>query len=145
MKTSKPQLAFRNLLEQKGLKVTKQRRQILDYLLGTKKHVTSEEIYRDLNEQDPSLGRATVFRTLHLLEDAGFLDKINFPDGKHRYEHKFSKPHHDHMICVSCNRVIEFTNPTIEKLQDEITRQVRFKSLWHRHEIFGRCKQCEKK
>src|SRR5438046_1856602 len=117
---SEPQKVFAQFLESKGLKFTKQRSEILDYLLKARKHVTPEEIYRDLNRTDPSLGRATVFRTLHLLEDADFADKISFPDGRHAYEHKFSRPHHDHLICVECSKVIEFTSPTIERTQDEI-------------------------
>ena len=144
MKTE-PQAVFKQLLESKGLKWTQQRRKILDYLLRAKKHVTPEEIYRDLNREDPSLGRATVFRTLHLLEDSGFANKISFPDGRQGYEHKFARPHHDHMICVECSGVIEFANATIERLQDEIVRRFEFLPLWHRHEIFGRCKKCQKK
>ena len=139
---SEPQKVFRQILQSRGLKFTKQREEILDYLLNAKKHATPEEIYRDLNKKDPSLGRATVFRTLRLLEDSGFADKISFPDGRQGYEHKFARPHHDHMICVECSNVIEFSNATIERLQDEITQNFKFEPLWHRHEIFGRCRKC---
>lgn len=142
---SEPHKVFEQLLNSKGLKVTKQRKDILDYLLKAKKHVTPEDIYRDLNRKDASIGRATVFRTLHLLEDAGFADKIQFADGRLAYEHKFSRPHHDHMICVECSNVFEFSNSTIEKIQEEISKKFQFKPLWHRHEIFGRCKKCDKK
>lgn len=139
---TKPQKAFRELLESKGLKFTKQRKEILDYLLEVKNHLTPEQIYRDLSGRDPSLGRATVFRTLHLLEDGGFADKIIFADGRQAYEPKFAKPHHDHMICIRCKEVIEFCHPTIEKLQGKICAQSGFKPVWHRHEIFGECKKC---
>jgi Fur family ferric uptake transcriptional regulator len=141
MKTE-PQKVFQQYLESKGLKLTRQRRDILDYLLRAKKHATPEEIYRDLTHKDDSLGRATVFRTLHLLEESGFVDKIDFADGRHGYEHKFARPHHDHMICVKCSGVIEFSNPTIERLQDTIARSYEFTPLWHRHEIFGKCRKC---
>ena len=143
MKTE-PQKVFQQLLESRGLKCTKQRRDILDYLLKAKKHVTPEQIYRDMNRRDPSLGRATVFRTLHLLEDAGFADKISLADGRSAYEHKFARPHHDHMICVECSEVIEFSDNTIERIQEELSRSFQFTPLWHRHEIFGRCKKCQK-
>ncbi len=137
-----PQKAFKEALEAKGLKFTKQRAEILDHLLKAKDHLTPEEIYRELNEKDPSLGRATVFRTLHVLEDAGLADKIMLANGRNAYEHKFAKPHHDHLICVGCNQVIEFTNKTIEDIQDKITRSFGFTPLWHRHEIFGKCRKC---
>ena len=138
-----PQKLFQQILESKGLKFTKQRGEILDYLLKAKKHLTPEEIYRDLNREDPSLGRATIFRTLHLLEDSGFANKISFPDGRQGYEHKFAKPHHDHMICIECSDVIEFSNATIERLQNQISRGFQFTPLWHRHEIFGKCRKCK--
>ncbi len=139
---SNPQKVFQQYLESKGLKLTRQRTQILELLLEAQTHVTPEQIYRALGAKDASLGRATVFRTLHLLEEAGFVSKIHFPDGTSGYEHKFSRPHHDHMICVDCRDVIEFSNATIERLQERLSREFEFTPLWHRHEIFGRCKKC---
>ena len=139
---SDPHKVFQQHLATQGLKLTKQRVEILDYLLKARLHVTPEKIYRDLGEKDSSLGRATVFRTLHLLEKAGFVDKIHFPDGRQGYEHKFSRPHHDHMICIVCSDVIEFSNATIERLQDQISKSFQFTPIWHRHEIFGRCRKC---
>ncbi len=141
MKTT-PQKTFEQYLGAQGLKLTKQRTAILEYLLQAQDHSTPERIYRGLSARDATLGRATVFRTLHLLERAGFAGKISFPDGSHGYEHKFARPHHDHMVCVDCKQVIEFSNATIEKLQDQITREFQFTPLWHTHEIFGRCRKC---
>ncbi|MBI3012822.1 MAG: transcriptional repressor [Elusimicrobia bacterium] len=137
-----PQKVFQQLLSSKGLKCTKQREEILDYLLKARKHVTPEEMYRDINRKDPALGRATVFRTLHLLEDSGFANSIHLANGRQAYEHKFARPHHDHMICVECSAVIEFSSATIERIQEQITKEHTFSPLWHRHEIFGRCKKC---
>lgn len=146
MKTAKnePQKVLKETLGARGLKFTRQRQSILDYLLKSAKHLTPEEIYRNLSKKDPSLGRATVFRTLRVLEDAGLADKILLADGRHAYEHKVARAHHDHMICVDCDEVIEFSSPTIERLQEEITKEFKFSPLWHRHEIFGKCSQCRK-
>lgn len=142
---SDPQKVFRQALEARGLKFTRQRRGILEYLLRARKHVTPEQIYRDMSRADAELGRATVFRTLRLLEESGFADKIHFADGRQAYEHKFARPHHDHMICVECRDVIEFSNPTIERIQGRIAREYQFEPAWHRHEIFGRCRKCARK
>ena len=139
-----PQKVFRQELEARGLKFTRQRREILDYLLRARKHMTPEDIYRDLSKRDAGLGRATVFRTLRVLEEAGFADKIQFADGRQAYEHKFARPHHDHMICMQCKAVIEFTNPVIERLQGQIAREFQFTPVWHRHEIVGKCRKCSK-
>ncbi len=143
--SSDPKLVFLQLLETKGLKATKQRQLVLDYLLNSKKHASPEDIYRDLCKKDRSIGRATVFRTLHLLEESGFAEKISFGDGRHGYEFKFGRPHHDHMICVECNTVIEFINDTIERIQHKLAQTHKFSPLWHRHEIFGRCHECSLK
>ncbi len=140
-----PQLVFRQYLESKGLKLTKQRTAILEYLLQAQEHASPEEIYRSLSAKDATLGRATVFRTLSLLEKGGFVSKIMFSDGKSGYEHQFSRPHHDHMICIDCRDVIEFSNATIERLQSQISKELEFTPLWHRHEIFGRCRKCSLK
>jgi Fur family ferric uptake transcriptional regulator len=134
---------FRDYVKKNGLKDTAQREEILTHLLKTEKHLSPEEIYQALRERDPKLGRATVFRTLKLLEECGLASRVTFADGRQKYESKAGKPHHDHMICVQCQEALEFSSPAIEKLQDRIAAQHGFKILWHRHEIFGRCRRCE--
>jgi Fur family transcriptional regulator, ferric uptake regulator len=134
---------LRDYLKKNGLKDTSQREEILNHLLAAEKHMAPEEIYETLRRKDPRLGRATVFRTLKMLEACGLATKVTFADGRHKFEACKGRAHHDHMICVECGAVIEFVNESIEKTQDKVARDHGFKILWHRHEIFGRCPDCE--
>jgi Fur family transcriptional regulator, ferric uptake regulator len=135
---------FREYIKKNGLKDTPQREEILNYLLRAEKHLTPEEIFQSLRQMDPKLGRATVFRTLKLLEDSGLASRVTFADGRQKYESIHDRPHHDHMICVQCGEALEFSSPAVERIQDQIAKKNGFKILWHRHEVFGRCRRCEK-
>lgn len=139
------QTVLEDFLRKKKLKITNQRKLILSYLAQSRQHLTPEEIYRKLNRKDKNLGRATVFRTLRLLQEAGLVGKIQLADGQQVFEHQASKAHHDHMICLHCRRVIEFCDPLIEKHQLKVVQQHDFEILWHRHEIFGTCSPCRNK
>jgi Fur family ferric uptake transcriptional regulator len=133
---------FKQTLSQSGLKLTRQRERVFDYVLTAAKHSKAQDIYEALKKKDASIGRATVFRTLRLLEKAGFADRLAFENGCAGYENKFARAHHDHMICVECRKVIEFYDPSIEQAQKKAARKIGFETLWHRHEIFGKCRRC---
>lgn len=135
---------LREYIRKNGLKDTSQREEILAFLLKSTEHLTPEEIFQALRKRDPKLGRATVFRTLKLLEESGLASKVVFADGQNRYERSHGRPHHDHMICVDCQAAIEFESPEIEALQDQIAKKKGFQVQWHRHELFGRCRACAK-
>lgn len=134
---------LRDYLKKNGLKDTAQREVILNHLLAAEKHMAPEEIYQALRRKDPRLGRATVFRTLKMLEACGLATKVTFADGRHKFEARKGRAHHDHMICVECGAVLEFVSDSIERTQEQVARRNDFKILWHRHEIFGRCRDCE--
>ena len=102
---SKHQLLAR-YLEQHNLKHTRQRELILDAFLSTREHVTSEELYQLVREQNPNIGYTTVYRTMKLLAEAGLAQERHFDDGVTRYE--MEHEHHDHLVCLRCGRIIEF-------------------------------------
>jgi Fur family ferric uptake transcriptional regulator len=133
---------FRDYVKEKGLKDTAQREEILSFLLKAREHLSPEDIYESLRRRDPRLGRATVFRTLKLLEECGLASKVVFADGRSKYEPAHGRPHHDHMICVDCQQALEFESPEIEVLQAKEAARRGFQVLWHRHELFGRCRRC---
>ncbi len=135
---------FEDYLTKQGLNLTKQRETILRCLTEADQHLTAEQIYDQVKKKDASVGRATVFRTIKLLQECGLVDEIASLRGSAKFELKADRPHHDHMICVECGRILEFQSPMMEKFQDEAIRKQGFTALWHRHEIFGRCKLCQK-
>lgn len=131
-------------LKSRNRKITKQRLILLDFFLKHEKHLSPQEIYHKLREVYPNFGWATVYRTLKLFSDAQLATSITLGDGKHRYEHKFQHPHHDHIICSLCKKTIEFFNPKIEELQRKIARKYKFKVQRHTLKIYGVCQRCQK-
>jgi len=110
----------RKNLRKVGLKVTQPRMRILDLMEDqSHKHMTADDIYRELVLSDYDIGLATVYRVLSQFEAAGLVAKHNF-EGGHAYYELESGEHHDHMICVETGKVIEFVSEDIERLQREI-------------------------
>ena len=133
---------FQEHLGRQGLKLTRQREEILRGLMAAERHLGVDEMYGILKKQDPEIGRATVFRTVKLLQECGLVAEVGSTDGRAKFELKADRPHHDHMICVECGRILEFQSPMMERFQNEAIKRHGFVALWHRHEIFGRCQAC---
>ena len=125
------------------LKITKQRRVVLNVFLECKDHVSVEELYSIVSEQEPKIGLATIYRTLALLTKSGLALELDFGDGQKRYESSFMSAHHDHMVCTECGKIIEFNHPLIEKYQEEIAIQNGFKITSHKLDLFGHCSNCK--
>lgn len=138
-------VAFQDHLAEDGLKLTPQRRAILESLFKATDHLDLDGVYEAVKPERTGVGRATVFRTLKLLEHYGLVDRVEAANGVARFELKHDRPHHDHMVCIECGGIFEFQSPRMEMLQDAAVRQAGFTALWHRHEIFGRCRPCTAK
>ncbi len=133
---------FNDYATSKGLRSTNQRTLILDVFLSTHQHVSVEELYLKIKCGYPSIGQATVYRTLKLFVEAGLARELLLHDGQTRYEHIISGEHHDHMVCTSCNTIIEFEDETIEKAQSEIAGRHGFLIKSHKLEVYGLCSSC---
>ena len=136
------QQVFLEHIQKKGLKRTSQRDLILDVFLRTEAHLSSEDLYRLVTKEDPTVGQTTVYRTLKLLTEAGLAREVRFGDGRAHYEHNYKHQHHDHMICMQCGKSIEFYDADIETLQDEASEHLGFKVLDHKLQIYGVCIDC---
>lgn len=135
---------FREFISQKGLKSTRQRDVILDAFLSSDRHLSIEELYLKLRAKHPSIGYATVYRTLKLFAESGIAREIQFGDGQTRYEHVNEGEHHDHLVCTRCGTIIEFENEAIEKLQDEVAARHDFLIETHKLELYGICAKCRR-
>ena len=122
--------------EAKGLRMTDQRRVLARVIGDAEDHPDVEEIYARASVLDPRISLATVYRTVKLFEEAGILDKLEFGDGRARYEDA-ERDHHDHLIDVSTGKVIEFIDPEIEALQEKIAARLGFHLIGHRLELLG--------
>lgn len=122
--------------EAKGLRMTEQRRTIAAVLEESKDHPDVEELYARASARDSAISLATVYRTVKLFEEAGILDKLEFGDGRARYEDA-ERDHHDHLIDIQSGEVIEFMDPEIEKLQEKIAAKLGFRLMGHKLELYG--------
>jgi Fur family ferric uptake transcriptional regulator len=136
---------FEAFLARKGLKHSKPRVWILEIFLSIEKHVTVEELWAAVKTRYPSVGYATVYRTLKLLCESGLCTEISFENGTTRYEHLFGHSHHDHLICTICGRFVEVVDGEIEKLQERLMKRYGFIPQYHRMNLYGTCKDCRKK
>lgn len=140
-----PYALFSDFIARKKLKMTPQRRQILDVFLSEEGHVTSEELYQKVKRDYASIGQATVYRTLKLLADSGLAKAVEFGDGAVRYEILYGQSHHDHLICEECGVNVEVVDPAIERLQIEVANRHGFKLTGHKLYLYGLCPACQKR
>jgi Fur family transcriptional regulator, ferric uptake regulator len=122
--------------EEKGLKMTEQRRVIARVLSDSDDHPDVEMLYQRASAIDSGISIATVYRTVRLLEESGIIARHDFGDGRSRYE-EASEEHHDHLINLRTGEVIEFSNEQIEQLQEVIARELGFQLVDHRLELYG--------
>src|SRR6266850_6635620 len=131
-------------IQKRGLKRTAQRDLILDIFLRTEEHLSSEDLYRLVQKDDPSIGQTTVYRTLKLLTEAGLAREVRFGDGRTHYEHNYKHQHHDHMICSQCGKIIEFFSAELEAIQDAMAAKHKFEVTQHLLRIIGLCADCRR-
>ena len=122
--------------ESAGLRMTEQRRVIARVLQEAKDHPDVEQVYSRAVQVDPAISIATVYRTVKLFEEARILEKLEFGDGRARYEDA-ERDHHDHLIDMQTGQVIEFVDKEIELLQEKIAKRLNYKLLGHRLELYG--------
>lgn len=134
-------------LKEKGYKLTPQRRAILDVILDAEgRHLSVEEIYDLVKMKCPDIGLATVYRTMQMFEEVGFVYKHNFDEVRSRYEinHLNEFHQHHHLICIGCNKVIEVEEDLLEQLELDIEKKYNFEISNHDVKFFGYCENCRK-
>jgi Fur family ferric uptake transcriptional regulator len=124
------------LCVEKGMRMTEQRRVIARVLSTSMDHPDVEELHRRAHAVDPHISIATVYRTVRLFEESGIIDRLDFRDGRSRYE-QHSDEHHDHLIDMKTGKVVEFVDAEIEALQEAIARKLGYKLVDHRLELYG--------
>lgn len=122
--------------QDRGMRMTGQRRVIARVIADSEDHPDVEELYKRASAIDPRISIATVYRTVKLFQDAGILERRDFGGGRARYEES-REEHHDHLIDLNSGEVIEFRNEDIEKLQEAVARGLGYRLVGHRLELFG--------
>jgi Fur family ferric uptake transcriptional regulator len=124
------------LCAEKGLRITEQRKVIARVLSEAEDHPDVETLHSRAAAIDPNISIPTVYRTVRLFEEAGIIDRLDFRDGRSRYE-EHTDEHHDHLIDMKTGKVVEFVDEEIEALQEAIARKLGYRLVDHRLELYG--------
>lgn len=136
---------FEGFLKKQGLKLTPQRRRVFERAFATHEHFSAETLYRWIQADSRDVSRATVYRTLSLLVEGGFLESLDAGQGELLYEHVLGHRHHDHLVCLACGKIEEFSDERIEALQREAAERKGFALEYHNLRLFGTCASCTRK
>jgi Fur family ferric uptake transcriptional regulator len=129
---------------QKGMPLTKKREIIINVIEKNRGHMDAEDVYHKAKKIDPSIGMATVYRSLKLMRDFGVIERHSFGQ-EHQHFESPTKSHHDHLVCSECGRIVEFADSSLEKLKNKVAKRHGFQMKTHKLEIYGICAICAKK
>ncbi|MGB8955651.1 MAG: Fur family transcriptional regulator [Tumebacillaceae bacterium] len=129
-------------LKSRGIRLTPQRQVILQFLKETEEHPTAEQVYQKIGEQFPGISLATVYNTLNMLKELGVIRELSYGDMSSRYDGNDSE--HAHLVCESCNHVIDIECPSQEALNTQDIQQHHFNLRSYRLEFYGTCDSCQK-
>lgn len=136
---------LRDYIQRKSLRFSEKRLIILEAFLESNRHLTAEDLHAVVRKKDPSIGIATIYRTLQLFTECGICGELSLGDAAARYYPTGGKEHHDHLICLRCGRVVNIVSSGIEKTQERLARKNGFLLESHRLDLFGVCGACRKK
>jgi Fur family transcriptional regulator, ferric uptake regulator len=137
---------FMDFLTGKNLRLTAQRRTIIDTAFGTSQHFTAEQLLAWSRRRDKSVSRATVYRTLPLLTESGLVREMDFGKDYKFYDPNYAEhPHHNHIICEDCEQIVEFESERLEQLESEITHRLGFTVQSHRLQISAHCEELKQR
>jgi Fur family ferric uptake transcriptional regulator len=140
-----PVPGIQSSLKERGVRMTRQRRILLDLLDRSGRHLDAESLYQLAKEQDPKLNRVTVYRTLKLLKTGGLVDELDlmhFEGDQHYYETRL-KQEHAHVVCLRCGKVDEFFGEPIQRIRRQVESSLGFQIVSARTEIGGYCPDCQ--
>lgn len=146
MKNEKAAEIFKNFLKQGKNRITPERFEVLDATLEYNGHFGADDLFIQLKNLKSKVSRATVYNTLELLAQCDLLSKRNFGDNLTRYESNFKKLTHDHLICIHCGKIVEFSDPRLSKIPQEVCERLGFEIDSYSFNIFARCqnqKECK--
>ncbi len=138
-----PEDKFREFLEIRGEKLTEPRRVLVRHIFDSHKHFDADELVADLRGAGRKVSRATVYRTLRLLVEAGLLRELRLTN-RTAYEHDYGYPSHDHLHCTQCDRVVEFNDDEVRRIREAVSLSHGFLAAGHRFIITGLCASCSR-
>lgn len=140
MKNKKAAEIFRKFLKSENNRITPERFEVMDAALEYDGHFAADDLYILMKNRKSTVSRATVYKTLELLVQCDLLSKRHFGDNMTRYESSYKRQNHDHLICMDCGRIVEFTNSKISNIPDDIAANLGFDVESYSFNVFARCK-----
>ena len=136
---------IKDSLQQRGVRLTRQRKILLDLIDQSGQHLNAERLYELAREKDPKLNRVTVYRTLKLLKAGGLVDELDLMhhDGDQHYYETRLKQEHAHVICLRCGKIEEFFGDLLKKMREQIETHFGFDVVLARTEVGGYCAHCQ--
>lgn len=138
-----PEIFREFLRSEKSHRVTPERFEVLDAAMQYKGHFGADDLYVVMKNHNSRVSRATVYNTLELLVQCGLCTKRNFGDNMSHFEFTYRKQHHDHLICIDCGKITEFSNTKLKNIPEEISKELGFEFSSYSFNIFGRCAEHE--
>lgn len=135
---------FQEFLKRKGCRVTEERLRLLEGIQYKHGHFNADDLVTHFRKQGMKVSRDTIYRNIPILLEAGILEQSFKKSRDTFYESTRQKKHHDHILCRNCGKVVEFKDPSVEKMQRHIAAQRGFKLEYHCHQLVGLCKKCRK-
>ncbi len=136
--------SLKNKLSTHNFKLTSQREDILKILIKNKnRHFSAESLFAEVKKINPDVGLATIYRNLELFCKLGITHQLDFDSSHKYYELDLEGTHHHHLICVNCNRIIEFNDDALEEFEKELEKSYDFKIADHKIKFFGLCSECK--
>ncbi len=142
MNRSREENVFASYLHKKGLKLTPQRKAIIEEVFSIKDHFEAEDLLLRIREHGKRVSKGTIYRTLPLLTDCGLLREVIFVEKHSHYEHIYGQKHHEHLICLKCGQIIDFYNQELEAALAKVCRKKKFRAKAHKIEVTGYCENC---
>ena len=136
---------FIEYMRSKDYRVTEERIRIAEMVFRIHNHFTVQQLISRLERGNYRAVKSTVYRTLELMLDAGLVRKLTIGDDASVFEHVYGHRHHDHLVCISCGKIIEFSDEGIEELQDKVCERLNFEPVNHNLKISGYCRKCSGK
>ena len=134
---------LRQYLARRGMRYTPEREAVVREIFSRHDHFTVEEVYLALYKKRRHISRASVYRTLPILVDAGLVAPVFQEAGQTRYEHTYGHEHHCHLRCLVCGRVVEFSEPALDMVEKRLAREQGFSISGHKLEVTGTCPSCQ--
>jgi Fur family ferric uptake transcriptional regulator len=134
---------FREYIRQRGLRRTPEREEILREIFEIHGHFDVDELHLRLRNQGTKVSKASIYRVLPLLIDCGLVREVDFSDGHWHYEHIYGHAHHCHLRCLRCGEILEFEEPTLNRLEEQLARDYGYRIKGHQLQVQGYCATCQ--